>query len=765
MMSARYTLLRILILLLFAGSTAVGQIKVVFEDERTAAGIEGIVVMAAGAVQGQQFSGITDRRGTIELPQFTLPIQLEVSHVSYEGQTIEITSYQERKVQLQQSLTSLDPVVITGQHEAQSINQSVFTVKSIDAKRIEDQGAVDLADVLSNNLNITLTPNKSDGRTGISMLGLDGQYVKILIDGIPFVGVDGNGNNADITQINMNAIERIEIVEGPMAVSYGANAMAGVINLITKKSATKSILIQEETVGSEYGLDRGRHIQSFNVGHYLHDNLLARVDFRRNDFRGLQGIFEGEDHTESDNLRGYDWHPKIQYMGSASLNYRKDGFEASYTHSNFWQRLTRYSATVDPMIHQATGIANPLALDNEVTTKRFVHQLNLSGSLGSVNYTILSAYNSVELTDETFQRFLLSDARGVTTNTQTAFMKSFTSRGNFTNLLNSDQFSLEAGYEFTGEGIRGEQINGGDRGIDNMALFSSLEWSVSERLKIRPGLRTMYNSSYSAPIIYSMNMRYSAADNVDIRASFGRSYRTPNLTELYFYFVDANHNVQGNPNLVPEDGYGASVDIKRRSKIGNGWYTGSVKLFYNDLSDQITLANVAGENEGSQRFLYINVDRFKSQGFTFANNFNFRNFNVNAGVSYIGRYNRFNEEEEGLETFLYSPEININSTYRWTKHNLQFAVFYKLTGAVDQYVLNEDNEFEKGRVSSFNWLDLTTTWNATRRIQLAGGVKNIMNISDVNTSAGTAGAHSDAPTSVGLTYGRSYFMRIGYTFN
>ena len=762
MMSARYTLLGILMWFLTAGGTALGQVKLVFEDQRTEAGIEGIVVMAAGAIPGEQFSGITDRRGTITLPQLTLPIQVEISHVSYEGEVIEITSYQIRTLQLQQSLTSLDPIVITGQHEAQSINQSVFTVKSIDAKRIEDQGAVDLADVLTNNLNITLTPNKSDGRTGISMLGLDGQYVKVLIDGIPFVGVDGNGNNADITQINMNSIERIEIVEGPMAVSYGANAMAGVINLITKKSATKSITIQEETVGSEYGLDRGRHIQSFNLGHYLSDHLLARVDFRRNDFRGLQGIFKGEDHTENDNRRGYNWHPKIQYMGSVSLNYRKEGFEASYTHSNFWQRLTRYSATVDPRIHQATGVANPMSLDNEVKTKRFVHQLNLSGSLGRVNYTVLSAYNSVELQDEIYQRFLLSDRRGVTTNSQVAFMKSFTSRGNFTNLINSDQFSLEAGYEFTGEGIRGEQINGGDRGIDNMAIFSSLEWSVSERLKIRPGLRTMYNSSYSAPVIYSMNVRYSALGNVDIRASFGRSYRTPNLTELYFYFVDANHNVQGNPNLVPEDGYGASVDIKRRSQVGGGWYTGSVKMFYNDLSDQITLANVAGENEGSQRFLYINVDRFKSQGFTFANNFNFKNLSINAGVSYIGRYNRFNEDDAGLETFLYSPEVNVNITYRLMKHHLQFAVFYKLTGAIDQYVLNEDNEFEKGRISSFNWLDLTTTWNATKRIQLAGGVKNIMNISDVNTSAG---AHSDAPTSVGLTYGRSYFMRIGYTFN
>ncbi|MEL7005430.1 MAG: TonB-dependent receptor, partial [Bacteroidota bacterium] len=138
---------------------------------------------------------------------------------------------------------------------------------------------------------------------------------------------------------------------------------------------------------------------------------------------------------------------------------------------------------------------------------------------------------------------------------------------------------------------------------------------------------------------------------------------------------------------------------------------------------------------------------------------------LNVGVSYIGRYNQFHEDEDELQEFLYSPEANFNATYSLRQPNITFALFYKHTGAVEQYVFDSEiNDFRKGKTNSFNWLDYTTTWRPTDHISIQGGVKNILNLTDINTTSGTAGAHSDAPVNVGLTYGRSYFLRLGYTF-
>ncbi|MFT6828699.1 MAG: outer membrane receptor for ferrienterochelin and colicins [Roseivirga sp.] len=88
----------------------------------------------------------------------------------------------------------------------------------------------------------------------MTMLGISSQNVKILIDGVPLFNRVGNGNGADLSQISLQIIARIEIVEGLMAVNFEANALAGVINLITKKDFKNKteigVYLQTESLGS-----------------------------------------------------------------------------------------------------------------------------------------------------------------------------------------------------------------------------------------------------------------------------------------------------------------------------------------------------------------------------------------------------------------------------------------------------------------------------------------------------------------------------------
>src|SRR6188474_272664 len=134
----------------------------------------------------------------------------------------------------------LSEVVVTGQYKPQSAKASVYQVRTISKERIQKQGATKLQDVLSNELNIRFSQDVATGGSSISMLGLKGQNVKILVDGMPMTGRQGTSNEIDINQIDINSIERIEIVEGPMSVVYGADALAGVINIITRKNNAKS---------------------------------------------------------------------------------------------------------------------------------------------------------------------------------------------------------------------------------------------------------------------------------------------------------------------------------------------------------------------------------------------------------------------------------------------------------------------------------------------------------------------------------------------
>ncbi|WP_291123192.1 TonB-dependent receptor plug domain-containing protein, partial [Empedobacter sp. UBA7620] len=182
------------------------------------------------------------------------------------------------------STINLEQTVISGQYNAQSVKKSIYEVKVISQEMIERQAGNTLADVLNQTLNMNIIPSSSTGKSTVQMFGLDAQYFKILVDNIPLVNDEGLGNNTDLTQINLDDIQQIEVVEGAMGVEYGANSIAGVINIITKKGGKNkfdiSATLQEETIGDEYNWkNKGRHIQSLKIGHKFSDKIYANLSF------------------------------------------------------------------------------------------------------------------------------------------------------------------------------------------------------------------------------------------------------------------------------------------------------------------------------------------------------------------------------------------------------------------------------------------------------------------------------------------------------
>ena len=100
----------------------------------------------------------------------------------------------------------IEEVVITGQYMQQSINKSIYKVEVIDAQQIKNMAVTNVAEVLNQNLNILIEPNRGSGDSNANIMGLSGEYTKILIDNIPVVSDQGMGNLVDLTKINVNNI-------------------------------------------------------------------------------------------------------------------------------------------------------------------------------------------------------------------------------------------------------------------------------------------------------------------------------------------------------------------------------------------------------------------------------------------------------------------------------------------------------------------------------------------------------------------------------
>ena len=702
---------------------------------------------------------ISDEHGYADISE-GYPFRATISHLNYQTQidTVFASAEGKNSWRLIPKDIQLDELVVTGQYSPQSVKNSVYQTRVLDEARIESQGAQSLTEVLANELNIRFSRDNAVGNSSISLQGLSGQNVKVLLDGVPVVGRSGVGNEIDLAQINVNTIERIEIVEGPMAVNYGADALAGVINIITKNHTGKwnlNVGLQEETVGKEFSwFDQGIHNLSLSGGYQFNAKWSAQSDARLYKFGGWGG-------TGRDKL----WYPKSQYFQSGQVKYSTNKFSIYY-------RLDYLNETIENLgePEQVNSHDDPFAFDKEYLTDRWMHQIQSEFSVGKGTMHTVLSYTDYNRRTHRFKAFLLEGVPNVTTSSgqdtikfQTTFFRN-TLNDALQGRLGITEWQAQFGVDGTLERANGSSLSTGDKEMTDLGLFATTEIEIGESLKIRPGIRLTYNSIFDANPSASINLKYDATNHTQMRLSYGRGFRAPSLRELYHEFIDANHNIVGNDQLEPEYSNNINGDITHQ--FGNNGWKLQTSGFYNDIDNRISYFTPEGTNQATT---YTNIHQFKTLGAAGNLTYQGEKLTLKTGASYIGRYHNLSDEATALDVpqFLYSPEFITQLSYTFI--GIRLSGFYKFAGANKQYLLVDDGNGnsnpELRQVDSFHLLDLTVTKTWTDALTIGIGAKNILNLTSVNNNISSGGAHSsnsDGRSSV--AYGRSFFLKINYQF-
>ncbi len=681
-------------------------------------------------------------------------------------------------------INKLKEVVITGQYDKQSLDKSVFEVKVISRKTIDQLAANNLADVLNQSLNINIMPNPSTGKSGVELFGLDSQYFKILVDGIPLINDEGLGNNTDLTQINLDDIEQVEIVEGAMGVQYGSNAVSGIINIITKKSSDYKWQItpylQEETIGDEYGwFDRGRHIQSLRIGHNFNDKFYANATYTRNNFAGLFGHREGRNHQLNDGRRGHEWSPKLQNNAKSLFRYHTNEFTAFYRFEYFDELTKRYNPEVRTNLNPATQTTNPTSSDEEFYSERFYHHISLNGKVfEKANYQASFSYQEQNRNVENYTYRIKTKEELNNQHFEYESRRGLYSRGSLNNMYKNNWFSSQLGYEVS-------NINGyssflaGDYNADNIErrlesydVFTSAEFEISDKFSLRPGFRAMFSSKFDTQGSYTLSTVYRLDNGYSLRANLGSSPRNPNYDELFTYFVDVNHDVQGNPEINPERGNSAFLHLKKTFWFDDYNWKMNSKLsgWFLSVEDRIELSIV---NQSPLAYKYLNIDSFKNWGLSYTSNISIKNLNLGAGISFSGESKELNSQTDYNDDYLYGFQLNGNLSYSIPKWNAIFSVFVKHNGPEYQFFQNQNEEgetvFIRGKRDAYSWLDVTAKRRfLNQNLEVTLGARNILDVTNITTIGGGGGdgVHSDSPgNSVLLGYGRSYFLKLLYNLN
>lgn len=619
----------------------------------------------------------------------------------------------------------------------------VQKVTVIDRQRIENQGAQNLRDLLSNDLNIRISQDNMLG-SSVSMQGVGGSNIKIMIDGVPVIGrLDGN---IDLSQINLNNIERVEMIQGPASAAYGTNALGGIINLITKKETSKTIEI-------------GATGYYESVGQYNIDGNLA-VSGKGHTFRmgGGRYFFDGFNYLDSTN-RALQWKPKRQVFGDVQYAYKFKELTFRYAGNYFNEKIENKGRPNAPF-----GVT---ALDEYYITDRFNNSIVVTGYVKPKHHLdITTNYSLFVRNVNTYAKDLVTLNRNLLENTRDKF-DLIMSRGIYTYSGASQKLLVQAGYDINFETGNGPRIKDGTQNIGDYAGFLSAEYTAWKRLTMKPSLRYGYNSRFRMPVIPSFSFKIQAHKYVQIRAGYSRGFRAPDLKELFFEFIDVNHNVIGNENLKAESSHNlnASVTFKMNKKD----YAFSIEPsgFYNDILDRITLVytNQVASN-GVQIYTNRNVGRYRATGARVNLTFDYKGLSLAAGFSYTGTSQNLTSQDAG-EPFLYYPEARGNVTYNWKKIGLTANVFYKYNGRQPFLYADENDVTRQGFIQDFHTLDLSVTktfFKKSLRISVYG--KNMLNVRNLvqNGTSSEGGVHSSSSSSVSSSWGRTVAVAVSYNF-
>lgn len=693
-------------------------------------------------------TAITDLDGSLENTVKSKSL-ITVSFLGYKTQSDTLLPGRDMQILLTPLVYNMDEVVVTGQYTPQAIDKSIFRVKVIGSRQIDQRASNNLNDLMTGELNIR---SSIDGVLGskITMQGLGGEHIKFLIDGVPVIG-RMNGN-IDLGQLNLYNVDHIEVIEGPMSVIYGSNALAGVINIITK-----------ENKNTKYTTNFNSYLESVGVYNFSADASVNKnrwggsVALARNFFAGYEppGFLESYNNTDTiNNLT--DWKPKLQYNADASLKYSHNDLKTGLSASYFNELLIDEGFPERPYFETV--------FDDHFKTNRLTTKFDFSKSVFKDRFvTVLASFSNYERVKNRYFIDLTTLESNITRNTadqDTTRFNQYLTRAEFSKSSQESKINYQLGLDLNYETGVGKRMLNQKQNQGDYAAYLTMKISPLVRFMLQPALRYSYNTKYNAPLVYSLNIKWDLQEELCLRASYAKGFRAPSLKELYLEFVDINHNVRGNENLEAEHSQNMNLSLKYNHEKETYDYGLEMSLFYNNIKNSISLIPVGN---GSKLYTYVNINNIVTQGFQL--NFNNRVYpwlEIELGFSETGKKQFINDNV----TFdmVYSSDFIGDVKYLWRKTDVNFSVFYKYNGAFPEVFLGVDDLVYRTTMASYHTLDISASrwlWKKCLNIQI--GAKNLFNNIMINRTgnSGDGGIHGGGNSGTSpMASGRTYFIKL-----
>ena len=523
--------------------------------------------------------------------------------------------------------------VVTATRTELTKEENPRSVEVITKEEIQEMGAISVRDALRASGDLTI--QTGGGTTGDTLTIRGGDDVLVMIDGRK-VATEGHfafiSQNAFVLdRLNVNNVERIEILRGPDAAIYGSGAQAGIINIITKKSEKP-----QTTIGFTTGTKEMSNYYSFDTGKQGKVSAVFNANFSK--VRDLYG------KTGTNFLNG----PKQNY--SLDVDYEMDGNNKLNLNLDYYKDNLEFFNT-------GTKFDTPYGV-TPFTAERKTGALTYSGKNDNNDYSLAVTYSTMDR----------SSAIIDTKNTAGREYKSLNIEARDA-IRTSEDNKLVLGTEYRAD--KAVVFGGADKEADQYAVYLHDEYKVNDKLLLTPSIRYDHHEAFGGTTSPSLGATYFVTDKSRVKASYGSGYRAPSLDELYGVFnhggVWANAGMSmllyGNANLKPEKTRGYELSYEQEF---NDDTSAKLTYFRNKKKDAIEYETFVDRPSGGGRpsinMRWHNVDNASYEGVEFELRHDLGNgFSLIGNYDYLDAYN--DETNQRLE---YSARNTYTAKLSWT---------------------------------------------------------------------------------------------------
>ena len=510
---------------------------------------------------------------------------------------------------------SLQEIVVTGTGTQHLLKNAPVQTEVITSKMLRNYGGRSLQDILA-GLTASFAFNEDDMGSQMQLNGLGNDYILVLIDGKRIHG-DVGGQN-DLSLIDPHNIEKIEIVKGASSALYGSDAIAGVINVITKKR-NEGLLIENSTRGGSYGDIRQHNGLGIAIGKFR-----SYTNFQLQHSDGWQNTAT-EDPKQTEFLiedsRNKTVNRHTNWQVSERLTYEPmKGLELYAEGSTYWKRIYRPSGkypAVDVKTYDMEYRNQSLAVGG-----KWLHGLTGSKTDAitlDVNWdrhAYYYYYTAITLTDgydphgnfTPYYPYFPDDEEVQSDQRLTmAHLKGIFSLP-YNNKLSG---GLEWRYDYLKAPMR---VDGGKAKDHTEAVYLQDEFGFTLSPKvaanITAGLRLNHNGQFGFRATPKVSGMLSLGDGIRLRATWSQGFKTPTPKEQkyrYVKYMNATYLYLGNEELTPQTSNYYALSGEWNYKGLNITVTG----YLNHVDNMITLVTIPNSQAPAE--LIVKYDPIKSR--------------------------------------------------------------------------------------------------------------------------------------------------------